>query len=963
MKTWTCLRRIFLSVMLVMMQLPLNWLPVAAGPSNLIVTLNKFDTALDYTLDYLWSLDKTVNPTQVDLFLGGQTEVVYTLVATRTQQSTFTLTFEVSIENRHASETAIFDAHAVIAQPSGSPVYASSALFGGLALAPGETWSAVITVPFSLVGYNAPDLSPLKISLVFHNLSASFKVHGDTSAAITFKSVPSQIIDDQITLSDDQSTLSPWTLSGSTTLTYSKWISAGSSLGTHSVVNTAQATTSEGVISASATVVVNTLNRAPKALNDSYTLDEDTLLSVSAPGLLANDLDADGHGLSVAEVVSPLHGVAVVQPDGSFTYTPTLNYHGSDSFSYRITDGHALSEPALVSLNILPINDAPIGLNDHYTIPEDTLLVVHAPGVLSNDSDVDGDTLSAHLVGEPLYGTLDLSSDGSFSYMPDADFVGEDGFVYRVSDGSLYSAWVFVTITVSPVNDAPIALNDHYSLIQGSSLTISAPGILSNDVDAEGDVLTALLFDDVEHGLLVLNGDGSFTYTPTPSLIGTDAFTYRVSDGEHLSNLATVSFTITKLNHAPLASPLSLSVAQGQSVSGQLVAVDVDGDALVYTLSAPALQGSAVVGSTGLYSYTHLGGSIVNDGFMFSVEDPDGLISTATVSITIVMPTPPPPPPAVNLAPSVSPLSLTVARAGTVLGQVVANDPEGAWLSYALISAPTSGSASVDPEGRVTYTHLGNTATSDAFTLQVSDGELSANATVTVRIVQPTPILLTNRAPILQSMRYSTRINRPLSVDVSPLAIDPDGDALSFILISPSSQGVSTLNASGQLTYIPELDYVGLDALVIQVSDGQASSNLATITIEVLALEEVILEEETTPLAALAQMSWAWLALLPLLWLLWWLRPNLRYRVINRQGKARVHYRRVRKPDGHALELNLRETKLDNACALELVIYHRFAKKLENVALRILYNGHYVDSTTVPLNLQSDFQHSIDLEA
>src|SRR5206468_2230040 len=148
-----------------------------------------------------------------------------------------------------------------------------------------------------------------------------------------------------------------------------------------------------------------------------------------------------------------------------------------------------------------------------YTTAEDTQLTVSAPGVLANDSDADGDTLSAVLVSGPIHGTLTLNSDGSLIYMPALNFNGMDSITYKASDGQVQSGVATVTITVTPVNHVPFtALFRSYTTAEDTQLTVSAPGVLANDSDADGDILSAVLVSGPSHGTLTLNSDGSLIY-------------------------------------------------------------------------------------------------------------------------------------------------------------------------------------------------------------------------------------------------------------------------------------------------------------------------------------------------------------------------------------------------------------------------------------------------------------------
>src|SRR4029079_10653175 len=135
----------------------------------------------------------------------------------------------------------------------------------------------------------------------------------------------------------------------------------------------------------------------------------------------------------------------------------------------------------------------PVAVDDSYSTAEDTTLNVAAPGVLANDSDVEGDVLSAVLVSSPAHGTLTLNGDGSFSYTPAANYNGPDSFTYQASDGQTNSETATVNVTVNSVNDAPVANNDSYSVNEDTTLNIPASGVLGNDTDVENDVLTAIL--------------------------------------------------------------------------------------------------------------------------------------------------------------------------------------------------------------------------------------------------------------------------------------------------------------------------------------------------------------------------------------------------------------------------------------------------------------------------------------
>src|SRR5262249_44329418 len=147
----------------------------------------------------------------------------------------------------------------------------------------------------------------------------------------------------------------------------------------------------------------------------------------------------DGDPLTAILVTGPAHGALTLSTNGSFVYTPALNYNGPDSFTYKANEiGRATPSETTVSTTVTPVNDPPgtsgavVG-DDSYSTREDTAITVNAPGVLANDGDVDGDPLTAILVTGPAHGTLTLNSDGSFTYTPALNYNGPDSFTYKAN--------------------------------------------------------------------------------------------------------------------------------------------------------------------------------------------------------------------------------------------------------------------------------------------------------------------------------------------------------------------------------------------------------------------------------------------------------------------------------------------------------------------------------------------------
>ncbi len=287
----------------------------------------------------------------------------------------------------------------------------------------------------------------------------------------------------------------------------------------------------------------------PIATNDSYAVNEDTALTVVAPGVLGNDTGAGV--LSAVLVNNVLHGTLQLMADGSFIYMPALNFFGADSFTYKTSNGTLSSNVATVNIVVAPINDAPIAVNDAYGIVTGGTLTVAAKGVLANDIDPDGDVITAALVAAPTKGTLTLSANGSFVYVSTAGSIGTDTFTYQASDGLLLSNIATVTVNIL-ANKAPVAVNDA-ATVKRSTLAIPTSviiNVLANDYDTDGTLNPAtvvIVNTPSRGGIAVANLNGTITFTPKVNFLGTDVFTYTVLDNlGAVSNRATVRVNVTR---------------------------------------------------------------------------------------------------------------------------------------------------------------------------------------------------------------------------------------------------------------------------------------------------------------------------------------------------------------------------------------------------------------------------------
>lgn len=286
---------------------------------------------------------------------------------------------------------------------------------------------------------------------------------------------------------------------------------------------------------------------APVAMDDSYSMVEDDSLTVAAPGILGND---SGSGPLTAILTSAVTtgSLTLNSVDGSFSYEPPADFSGGASFSYVANDGTTDSNTATVNISVSPVNDAPVAVNDAYSTNQDTTLNISAPGVLVNDSDVDGDVLQSLVQSLPANGNLTLSDNGSFVYVPNTGFSGADSFTYIADDGNTgvsNIATVDISVNVAP-NVAPVANDDFATTVRANPVTID---LIANDADIDGTIVptSVVIVTPSLRGTIVNNGDGTVTYAAIRRRAGSDAFSYQVLDNDGaVSNTATVRINILR---------------------------------------------------------------------------------------------------------------------------------------------------------------------------------------------------------------------------------------------------------------------------------------------------------------------------------------------------------------------------------------------------------------------------------
>jgi VCBS repeat-containing protein len=317
--------------------------------------------------------------------------------------------------------------------------------------------------------------------------------------------------------------------------------------------------------------------------------------------------------------------------NGSELYQTELQLSGTHELTVQYYEG---PQHAKVLFEWERKNEVPEATDDDYSVDMNTLLFVDSPGVLANDADADGDPLVAVLEVDAINGTLVLNEDGSFEYAPDADFVGEDGFQYRVNDGQATSEIATVTIDVLLVNQRPQALEDNYEMDEDEVLTVPVKGVLANDNDADGHPITAVLEIAAEFGIVELAQDGSFVYTPDPDFNGVDTFTYKANDGYEDSEVALVTIVVASVNDVPQAEDDQATLENGVTIEIDVLKNDKGiGDSPIELAIELEPEFGDVEIIDGLVLYTPRGSFLDIDAFQYKVTDLDGESSVALVSV------------------------------------------------------------------------------------------------------------------------------------------------------------------------------------------------------------------------------------------------------------------------------------------------------------------------------------------
>jgi hypothetical protein len=474
-------------------------------------------------------------------------------------------------------------------------------------------------------------------------------------------------------------------------------------------------------------------------------------------------------------------------------------------------------------------NTFPDAMNDSATIAEDS--GSNAINVLANDIDVDGDTLTISSNTNGSNGTVAITEGGtSVTYTPNANFSGTDSFIYTVSDGRGGTDTATVNVTVTSVNDPPVANDDSASVAEDSGA--NTLNVRANDTDPDGNTLSVTVVTQGTNGTVAITGSGTgVSYTPATNFNGSDSFTYTISDGNGGTDTATVNVTVTSVNDAPDAVNDETTVAEDSSANAVNVLsndTDADGDTLSITAKTNGTNGTVTItgGGTGV-TYTPNANFNGLDSFTYTVSDGNGGTDTASVNVTIT---------SINDNPDAVDDAATVAEdSGANSLNVVANDTDsdGDTLSITAKTNGTNGTVTITGGGTgVTYTPNANFNGSDSFTYTISDGNGgtdTATVNITVTSVNDAPDAVNDSATVDEDSGANA-----LSVLANDSILPDTGETLSITAKTNGANGTVVITGGGTgLTYTPAAGYVGSDSFTYTISDGNGGSDTATVSVTV----------------------------------------------------------------------------------------------------------------------------------
>ncbi|WP_407029495.1 tandem-95 repeat protein [Vibrio parahaemolyticus] len=560
---------------------------------------------------------------------------------------------------------------------------------------------------------------------------------------------------------------------------------------------------------------------------DKATVVEDTPTIIK---VLGNDtFEDDGKVVSLDTNNGPANGTVSVNPDGSVTYTPNDNYVGKDTFTYVVTSG-GVSESTTVTVNVTPVNDAPVAKDDIATTQEDTAVTID---VLSNDTDVDGDKLSIQSATVPeAQGKVEIV-DGKLVFTPAENFNGHAEITYTVTDGALTDQ-ATVKVTVNAVNDTPVVesnIADQALAEDFTPYTIDLNTAFS-DVDNVDGELTFSVSGNSNIQVAIVNGIA--TITPTADWNGSEALTFTATDPSGESVSQTVNFTVAPVVDIEADStnvvedtPTIINVLGNDTFEGKDKVVSLDAE------NGPK-NGTVIVNNDGTVTYTPNDNYVGKDTFTYIVTS-GGVSESTTVEVNV---TP------VNDTPVAKDDIATTQEDTAVTIDVLPNDSDvdGDKLSIESASVPKEQGTVEVVNGKLVFTPAENFNGDAEITYTVTDGALTDQATVkvTVNAVNDTPVVESNVADQTLAEDFT-----PYTIDLNTVFSDVDNvdGELKFSVSGNSNIQVAIVN--GIATITPTADWNGSETLTFTATDPSGESVSQTVDFTVTPVADIVADKAT----------------------------------------------------------------------------------------------------------------------
>jgi len=550
--------------------------------------------------------------------------------------------------------------------------------------------------------------------------------------------------------------------------------------------------------SATVNITVKMINDPPVATNsEPAKVDEDNSVQFTLTG---SDPENDPITFSIATQTS--NGTLTGTPP-NLTYTPKLNFFGTDSFTFTVNDGVSTSHLATFLIIMNPVNDPPVATTMSVTTKEDNSIKI-----ILLATDIEKDSLIFKIVDYPKRGKTQFLSTQQIIYVPDKDYNGTDSLTFVANDGSLDSNTATVSITIEPVNDPPIANPQTIKTLEDTPVNIT---LTERDIDSA--VITFKRTIAPAYGIIE-GTEPELKYTPNPNFFGEDSFTFTANDGSLDSNTATIKITVEPVNDPPTADSRSVTTNENIAVDIVLNGSDIESDPFTYKIDIYPLHGF-FSGTPPILKYIPNNGFFGNDSFTFITNDGKADSQIAKVSINVSK---------INQPPSLSLISVTTNEDTPLKIILTGYDPNNDPLTFKLVSQPAKGTLDGSSPD-FTYTPKLNSNGNDSFTFIANDGEADSNIGTVSIIVNPV-----NDAPISDNQSVSTDEDTQLKITLT--ATDPENYKLTFKIADKPLNGILS-GTPPAITYMPNAEFNGDDSFTFIANDGKLDSKPVKISIKV----------------------------------------------------------------------------------------------------------------------------------